>query len=163
MKTRIFLFAAILMTGFFAACSQSEEENTDISIDKIESFNTTKDMVAIGGYDPVAYLDGQVLVGSDDFVVEVSGTKFKFATEDNMKKFESAPEKYTPAYGGWCAFAMGEHNKKVPVDPGTYKVIDGKVYLFYNKGQNNTLDLWNKNESTLKEKADKNWSNIEGN
>jgi hypothetical protein len=77
-----------------------------------------------------------------------------------LLKFKANPEKYKPAYGGWCAYAMGENGEKVKVDPETYKIVDGKLYLFYNFWTTNTLDDWNKNEKKLKEAADRNWSKI---
>jgi len=46
------------------------------------------------------------------------------------------------------------------VDPETFKIVNGKLYLFYNKFFNNTLKSWNKDEANLKIKADKNWTNI---
>jgi hypothetical protein len=39
---------------------------------------------------------------------------------------------YAPQYGGWCAFAMGNSGEKVTVNPETFKIIDSKLYLFYN-------------------------------
>jgi len=45
--------------------------------------------------------------------------------------------------------------KKVEVDPETFKIVDGKLYLFYNSLFNNTLPKWNKAEMDLKIKADK--------
>jgi hypothetical protein len=52
---------------------------------------------------------------------------------------------------------MGDTGEKVKVDPETYKIIQGKLYLFYNFWGNNTLDDWNKNEPRLKVGADQNW------
>jgi len=43
------------------------------------------------------------------------------------------------------------------VDPETFKIINGKVYLFYNFWGNNTLKDWNEKESQLKLAADRNW------
>ena len=52
---------------------------------------------------------------------------------------------------------MGKDGSKVEIDPGTFKIIDDRLYLYYNKFFNNTLKSWNKDESNLKAKADKNW------
>jgi len=48
----------------------------------------------------------------------------------------------------------------VDVDPKTFKILDGKLYLFYNRFFNNTLPEWNKNEVNLKSQADNNWTKI---
>jgi hypothetical protein len=83
---------------------------------------------------------------------------YQFATEANLNKFKGSPEKYEPAYGGWCAYAMGATGEKVKIDPETYKITDGRLFLFYNFWTNNTLKDWNKDEKGLREKADKQWS-----
>ena len=88
------------------------------------------------------------------------GVTYQFATDMNRSAFKDHPEKYEPQYGGWCAFAMGDYGKKVEVDPETFKIVDGKLYLFYNAYFNNTLKSWNKNEKQLKSNADINWSNL---
>jgi hypothetical protein len=55
---------------------------------------------------------------------------------------------------------MGSDGTKVDVDPETFKIIDGKLFLFYNRLFNNTLKTWNKNEPQLKLNADINWRKI---
>ncbi|MDZ4667706.1 MAG: hypothetical protein SGJ00_07460 [bacterium] len=55
---------------------------------------------------------------------------------------------------------MGATSEKVRVDPSKFKVIDGKLYLFYYSFINNTLNKWNADEKKLKIAADKNWNLI---
>jgi hypothetical protein len=86
------------------------------------------------------------------------GVTYYFSTVQNRELFKANPLKYEPQFGGWCAYAMGENGEKVSVDPETFKIIDGKLYLFYNKFFNNTLKEWNKNENALKQKAEQNWA-----
>jgi hypothetical protein len=52
---------------------------------------------------------------------------------------------------------MGKEGDKVNVDPETFKIINGKHFLFYNRFFNNTLTSWNRDETNLKTKADANW------
>jgi hypothetical protein len=47
--------------------------------------------------------------------------------------------------------------KKVKIDPQTYKLINGKLYLFSNFNGANTMLRWNKDEKKFKTAADKNW------
>lgn len=119
-----------------------------------------EDGLAIQGYDPVSYFDGKPAEGKNNLTYSYKGITYRFSNPENLSKFKSAPEKYEPAYGGWCAYAMGENGEKVKVDPETYKILGGKLYLFYNFWANNTLDKWNKNEPKLKEAGDRNWSKI---
>ncbi|NOT75420.1 MAG: YHS domain-containing protein [Cyclobacteriaceae bacterium] len=121
-----------------------------------KNFNVKK-TIAIEGYDPVSYFDNRPLEGESDIKTEYKGITYLFASTANLNKFKASPEKYEPAYGGWCAFAMGENGEKVKIDPETYKIMDGKLYLFYNFWGNNTLTDWNKSEKSLKAKGDQNW------
>ena len=53
---------------------------------------------------------------------------------------------------------MGESGEKVEVDPETFKILNGKLFLFYNSFFNNKLTKWNKDEAKLHVQADKNWT-----
>ena len=88
------------------------------------------------------------------------GITYLFSSAANREVFKANPEKWEPQYGGWCAFAMGSSGEKVEVDPETYKITDHKLYLFYNSFFNNTLPKWNRDETNLKNRADKNWTAI---
>lgn len=141
------LLLFVLLTS--TVCAQDENSRKT-------HFNLKKG-VAMQGYDPVSYFSSEPLEGKDEFTVSVKGVTYQFATAANRDIFKRSPEKYEPAYGGWCAFAMGDSGEKVKIDPDTYKIIDGKLYLFYNFWGTNTLETWNKSESELKSKGDRNW------
>ena len=114
--------------------------------------------VAVKGYDAVAYFtQNKAVKGKSEFAVIHQGIKYLFATNTNKEEFKNNPTKYEPQYGEWCAFAMGDTGEKVDFDPDTFKILNGKLYLFYNRFFNNTLLKWNKNETNLKAKADVNW------
>ncbi len=120
------------------------------------------DGIAIQGYDPVAYFKaGKAIKGKKELgSVIFEGVIYRFSSAENKEAFKKAPASYEPQYGGWCAYAMGNDGSKVEVDPETFKIISGKLYLFYNRLFTNTLKSWNKNETTLKQHADINWQKI---
>ena len=125
--------------------------------------NKDKRQVALSGYDPVSYFtDGQPLKGKSNLSHTYRTTQYLFANPANLAAFKSNPEAYLPQYGGWCAYAMGRNGDKVKIDPMTYKLVDGKLYLFYNFRSTNTLDDWNKDEGNLKNKADRHWKKLVG-
>jgi YHS domain-containing protein len=128
---------------------------------RIKQFNL-ENGVAIQGYDPVAYFSGKAVKGNKDMAVYYQGATYYFSSVANKEAFKKNPSYYEPQYGGWCAYAMGSKGEKVSVNPETFKVTGGKLYLFYNKFFNNTLTEWNKNEAGLKPKADANWKKISG-
>jgi len=147
----------ILVSILLAFSVQFYAQNT--INERTKHFNLEKSL-AIQGYDPVAYFTKKKAVkGSGKISTKYLGITYLFASENNKKTFEENPSKYEPQYGGWCAFAMGDYGEKVEVDPETFKIIDGKLYLFYNAYFNNTLNSWNKDEKNLQQKADRNWSN----
>jgi hypothetical protein len=126
-----------------------------------KEFNIEKSGLAIEGYDPVSYFTRQKAVeGKKEISLVHNGIGYRFSTPQNKELFKAGPAKYEPQYGGWCAYAMGDSGEKVEIDPETFKVTDGKLYLFYNKFFNNTKKSWNKDEQELKAKADRNWMKI---
>ncbi len=142
----IFLFA---MPGL----SQSD-------ISRPKQFNLDNGL-AIKGYDPVSYFTlNKAIKGKKEFSVSNLGVKYYFSTMANRDVFMANPEKYEPQYGGWCAYAMGKEGTKVEVDPETFKIVNGKLFLFYNRFFNNTLKSWNLDESGLHAKADLNWQKL---
>ena len=130
--------------------------------EKDGALNVTKENVAIQGYDVVAYFtQNEAVRGSKKFSSTNNGVNYWFTSATNRQKFEENPDKYTPQYGGWCAFAMGAKNAKVPSDPKTFKLNNGKLYVFFNdymQGEPfNTIIPWNAEEQKTKQLADANW------
>ena len=114
--------------------------------------------IAIKGYDPVAYFtQNKAVKGKKELAISHQGVLYYFSSVENKEAFRAAPFKYEPEYGGWCAYAMGNSGDKVSIDPETFKLVNGKLYLFYNRYFTNTLKDWNKNEASLKKNADLNW------
>lgn len=151
MKT---LFPLLICLLFFSTFAQSPDKETRLS-----HYNLKKN-IGIGGYDPVSYFENSGPVkGKKEIRASFKGIIYLFANEENKNKFLKGALKYEPQYGGWCAYAMGEKGEKVGIDPETFKITDGKLYLFYNKFGYNTLTDWNKNEKDLTTKADDFWKN----
>jgi YHS domain-containing protein len=146
----------ILTIVFLAVASSMAVAQADL---RTKQFNLDEGL-AIQGYDPVAYFSQKAVEGKKEFSYKYEGATYRFSTAANRDAFIKNPGNYEPQYGGWCAYAMGAAGKKVEVDPETFKIVDGKLYLFYNALLNNTLPKWNKDETGLKQKADKNWKGI---
>jgi YHS domain-containing protein len=149
----LFLSAAIFWTVASHAQGQAAEGK--------HLYNVPASHLAIEGYDPVAYFaDNKAVEGKKEFSLTYDGVVYRFADAQHLNAFKANPQKYQPQYGGWCAYAMGATGEKVIVDPETFKVLDGKLYLFYNRFFNNTKTSWDKDETNLKRKADSNWQRL---
>ena len=123
---------------------------------------SNQDGVALGGYDVVSYFtNNEPMRGSNAHSAEYMGATYYFASDEHRQQFADNPSKYVPAYGGYCAFAMAVGNGKVPSDPRTFKLYNGRLYLFFNDYYQgapfNTIVPWNADEANLKVKADENW------
>ena len=153
-KVLSYLFALVICFVTISSALAQEGEFRQ------KEFNLDDDSLAIQGYDPVSYFMGAPQKGKKSIVYNYNGINYWFNNTDNLNLFKKQPEKFEPVYGGWCAYAMGETGEKVKIDPKTYKIIDGKLYLFYNFYFNNTLIDWNKAEHQLKTKAEANWYKI---
>jgi len=142
----------IFVSLFISVVSFSQNDSKRVAQYNVEN------KVAIQGYDPVAYLNqAKAIKGKKEILASYQGVIYKFSSNENKDAFLKNPSKYEPQYGGWYAYAMGSSGGKVEINPETFKIIDGKLYLFYNEYFNNTLKSWNKDEDNLKSKADTNW------
>lgn len=123
-------------------------------------YNLKKGYVA-EGYDVVEYFKNKAIEGHKAFTTTHDNVQYKFVSQENLNTFLKAPENYIPQYGGYCAYAIAIDSKKVSVDPETFEIRDGKLYLFYNSWGINTLKKWKKNNvKGLQKKADQNWEAI---
>ncbi len=134
--------------------------STSLTFSQTKDYNTKKGFMA-NGYDVVAYFNNQAIEGNKIYVTEHEGVKYKFTSQENLNTFKENPEKFIPQYGGYCAYAVASKAEKVSINPKTFEIKNGKLYLFYNAWGTNTLELWQKeNSDSLIEKADKNWKQI---
>ncbi|MCB9909295.1 MAG: hypothetical protein H6829_03390 [Planctomycetes bacterium] len=119
-----------------------------------------KGNLAIDGWDPVAYFPeggAKPSKGRAEWSLTYRGVVYRFASEANRKTFLAAPDRYEPAYGGWCAYAMAD-GKRVEIDPESFLIQDGELLLFYNGIFSNTRKSWGKEgPAKLRAKADAQW------
>lgn len=116
---------------------------------------------AAEGYDVTEYFNNNAQEGSLKYTTTYDGVKFKFVSQANLDKFMASPASFIPQYGGYCAYAIANKGKKIGVDPETFEIIDGKLYLFYNSWGTNTLDKWNEEgAAVLRKKADIEWQGV---
>ena len=127
---------------------------------RLAHYNLDK-KVALSGYDPVTYFVNKPVKGKKEFTTTYKGVIYFFVSEKSKNVFIANPEKFEPQYGGWCAYALGKDEPALmEANPKSYKITNGKLYMFYDKWGMNMLDKWNADEENLRKKADKNWGDI---
>lgn len=131
-----------------------------------QSVNADENNLANKGYDVVNYFTmNSAQQGSIEFSTVNNGATYYFKNAENLKAFKENPTKYLPQFDGYCAFAVAKMNKKVPVNPETFRIDDGKLYLFYNdfwEGKPfNTIVPWLNNEAEMQKMAETNWKTLE--
>lgn len=129
------------------------------SAGKAAVYTGTFSNLAIQGHDPVAYFtDGEPTKGQKAFATLYNGAEFRFASKANLDTFLADPDKYAPQYGGYCAWAIAD-GKFAKGDANHWAIVDGKLYLNYNKSVQNK---WNADRSGFIEKADAIWPDVLG-
>ena len=117
----------------------------------------TNSTPAVQGYDVVSYQTGKRPIrGNGHFVAVYDGATYQFSSADNQKVFENNPEKYIPAYGGYCAFGASV-GKKFIGDPEVWRVVDGKLDL---KLDTSIQSEWLKDVPGRIKAADAQWGEI---
>jgi YHS domain-containing protein len=123
--------------------------------------------IAAQGYDVVAYVKaGAAKKGDAAHTTKHGGATYVFSSAENKAAFEAAPDEFLPAFGGYCAFAVAKKNAKVPPNPETFRVQDGRLLLFFNgdhEGKNvDTSKMWDGAPGEMLKAADGNWPSVKG-
>lgn len=120
-------------------------------------FTTWYNNLAIRGYDPVAYFtENKPIEGKESYEYNWHGATWRFASKSNLEMFKTEPEKYSPQYGGYCAYAVA-NNSTASIDPTQFSIVDGKLYLNYNK---KIQQKWLEKQPQYIKQADQNWPNL---
>lgn len=132
----------------------------------VSHWNIEKDShLAISGYDPVAYFPeggGKPAKGDPKITAQYNGAVYQFTSAANRDRFLANPARYEPAHGGWCSWAMREGDK-VEVDPRSFIVKGGRLFLFYNGLLADTRSKWLKGDFAAEAReADEHWKKLSG-
>ncbi|WP_242698841.1 YHS domain-containing (seleno)protein [Alteromonas sp. 5E99-2] len=114
--------------------------------------------VILAGYDAVAYFtQSKAVEGTKEFTAVHKGAIYQFSSAENRDTFKADPNKYEPAYGGYCAYGS-TFGKKFEVNGKAFEIVDGTLYV--NKSEN-VYEAWKQDIPTFIDQADEKWKNIE--
>ena len=123
---------------------------------KAETYTSIRNNFGAGGFDVVSFHQGSPIKGDIKIIADYKGAQWRFANEGNKKTFLENPEKYAPAYGGYCAWAIA-NNKLAKGSPKHWSIVDDVLYLNFNKS---IKKKWEKDTAGFIEKADERWPAI---
>jgi len=113
--------------------------------------------IAINGYDPVAFFtEGKPLKGLSEFNFNWKNVQWNFVSKVNLDSFKTAPEKFAPQFGGYCAYGTSQGHK-APIQIDTWTIVNDKLYFNYNM---KVKGLWDKNRMPLIDSANVKWPSI---
>jgi YHS domain-containing protein len=119
--------------------------------------NLDRNGVAIQGHDPVAYFtEGKPVKGKSEFTSKRNGATYVFASKEHKELFDMNPEKYEPAFGGYCAYGVSK-NTLAPIEVDAFQIVGGRLLLQYDKG---VRDQFNRNTQGNLAKANANWPGL---
>ncbi|MEQ8558622.1 MAG: YHS domain-containing (seleno)protein [Henriciella sp.] len=144
---RTILAALVMSVLAFAAAAPAHA-------DKKPVYTGLFSNTAVGGYDPVAYFtEGEPVEGKKEFSMQYEGAEWRFSSAENLETFRAEPEKYAPQFGGYCAWAVAQGDT-AKGDPDHWQIVDGKLYLNYNK---KIQERWELNRAQFIEQGNTNW------
>ena len=133
---------ALLAPAVLSGCTAMSAQNPS---GKLKPVNAVADggdeRVMLKGADVVAYFtQGRYVQGTPQFRSVHEGVVFRFASAEHKAAFDAAPQKYLPQYGGFCTNGIVY---AIPWggDADTWRMIDGKLYIFGGRGSQEAFEL----------------------
>lgn len=152
-RRRTLLWAVgLVLGGVGPAVRRAAASTSDLQI------NTDANRVAVAGFDVVAYyLIGKAVPGDSSHEVVHGGARYWFSTAEHAHLFRLDPDAYLPTYGGYCAFGVAT-GKKIDVDPQSWDIVNGKLYLHLDRG---IQVVWQRKYTKYIAVADRIWPAIQ--
>ena len=120
----------------------------------VGELNVSNTQLFLKGYDVVSYFNGTgPRPGSSSHAANYQGAIFHFSSAENRSRFLAQPERYLPAFGGFCSYGV-RMGKKLDVQPTVWQMVDGRLYLQLDEG---TQLVWMKDVQINIEIANRLW------
>ncbi len=132
----------LLAPAALSGCTAMSAQNPS---GKLKPVNAVADggdeRVMLKGADVVAYFtQGRYVQGTPQFRSVHEGVVFRFASTEHKAAFDAAPQKYLPQYGGFCTNGI-VYGIPWGGDADTWRMIDGKLYIFGGRGSQDAFEL----------------------
>ena len=91
--------------------------------------------------------------GQATFRHDFDGARYLFSSAQHRAAFVADPDRYLPQFSGLCTTGVAV-GKEFKGDPNTWKVVDGKLYLYYS----DAVRARGESDPTTIARAQKNWT-----
>lgn len=135
-------FAAAACVAALGGCGAIVAQNPSGTLKPVNAVADGDDArVMLKGADVVAYFtENRYRAGRPEIRSEYQGVTFRFATPEHKALFDAQPAKYLPQFGGYCANGIA-YGIPWGGDADTWKMIDGKLYIFGGRGSQEAFEL----------------------
>jgi len=111
--------------------------------------------VGVAGYDPISYIEsGKAEAGDASLSYTWNEVEWRFVSQEHLDAFKAKPEAHAPQLGGYCAAAVA-FGMTADIEPDSWHVEDGKLYLFFNDAAKKSFE--NGISDGIISKAEQNW------
>lgn len=142
------LLAGLVFTGQPAATYDANSTAT---------VNIDKNGVILRNYDPTSYVAGKApRIRAADYSASSDRAIYRFASSSACDCFVANPEKYKPAFGGFCAIGAALE-KKLDGDPQIFRIRKDRLYVFVHQ---QAVEIWDKDPAGTLAKVNMNWPRI---
>ena len=137
-----FAFLVPLLMLSLAGCGPMSAQNPSGSFSPVNAVAEGEAAnLLLKGADVVAYFtQGAYQPGKVEFSSRHEGVDLRFASAENKALFEQAPAKFLPQFGGYCANGI-VYGIPWGGDADTWKIIDGKLYIFGGQASMDAFEL----------------------
>ena len=137
-KTLAVLTVAVSLSG----CGAMLAQNPRSALKPVNAVAAEPESrLLLKGADVVAYFtQGQYVQGKPEFRSQHEGVDFRFASAEHKALFDKNPAQYLPQFGGYCANGI-VYGIPWGGDADTWKMIDGKLYIFGGQASKDAFEL----------------------
>jgi hypothetical protein len=132
------MFKKILLIAFalsLVACAPFVTQSPGQGLSPVNAIKDGEDAhLMLFGHDVVSYFtENTHKLGVPTIKSVYKGVTFRFSKAEHKALFDQDPTKYIPQFGGYCANGIA-YGIPWGGDADTWRIFDGKLYIFGGKG-----------------------------
>ena len=142
MHTTSRLFLAFAAALFLSGCAPLVTQSPGKGLSPVNAVSEGEDKhLMLFGHDVVSYFtEGTHRPGNPAIKSVYKAVTFRFSKPEHKAMFDANPEKYLPQFGGYCTNGI-VYGIPWGGDADTWRIIDGKLYIFGGAGSRDAFLL----------------------